>query len=118
MDKKNNRIAVASSDGIVVNSHFGRAATFYIYEEKEEQIKCIEKREVEPVCNGGNHSETKLTDTLDRLSDCNYLLVSRIGAGAETLARNYGMNVYEIPGMIEESIRQMINYEKAKALFS
>lgn len=31
------RVAVASSDGIVVNSHFGRARDFYIYEVSENE---------------------------------------------------------------------------------
>ena len=31
MDKEEYKIAVASSDGIVVNNHFGRAKDFYIY---------------------------------------------------------------------------------------
>lgn len=118
MDREKNRIAVASSDGIVVNSHFGRADTFYIYEEKEGQIQYIETRKVEPVCNSGNHDDTKLKENLEKFLDCRCLLVSRIGDGAAALAESYGMDTYEIPGMIEESIKQLLNYEKVKNLFS
>lgn len=117
MDKERNLIAVASSDGIVVNSHFGRATTFYIYEEKEEQIRYVEKRKVEPVCTGGNHDDMKLRENLEKFSDCRYLLVSRIGNGAATMAESLGIDAYEIPGMIEESIQQLLRYEKIKKLF-
>ena len=44
--------------------------------------------------------------------------MSRIGDGAAALAESYGMDTYEIPGMIEESIKQLLNYEKVKNLFS
>jgi predicted Fe-Mo cluster-binding NifX family protein len=117
MDKSKNLIAVASSDGIVVNSHFGKATTFYIYEEKEEQIRYVETRKVEPVCSRGNHDDIKLRENLEKFSDCKYLLVSRIGMGAATKAESLGIAVYEIPGMIEESIQRLLRYEKIKNLF-
>lgn len=117
MDKKKNLIAVASSDGIVVNNHFGKARTFYIYEEKDDKITYVEKREVEPVCNGGNHDDDRLQENLEKFTDCKYLLVSRIGYGAAAAVQSYGIDTYELPGMIEDSIRQVINYEKVKNLF-
>jgi predicted Fe-Mo cluster-binding NifX family protein len=117
MDKSKNLIAAASSDGIVVNSHFGRATTFYIYEEKEEKIRCIEKRIVESACTGGSHDDVKLRENLEKFSDCRYLIVSRIGNGAATMAESLGIDVYEIPGVIEESIQQLLRYEKIKKLF-
>ena len=48
------RVAVASSDGIVVNSHFGRARDFYIYEVSENEDTVLLKsvssyRSVRPV---------------------------------------------------------------------
>ena len=118
MDKTNYKIAAASSDGIVVNSHFGRAKDFYIYTiDSKEQIKFLEKRTMEPVCNGGNHDDQKLNENLKNISDCSYLLVSRIGEGAYRRAEQFGIESYEIPGMIEDSIKQLINYIKIKNLF-
>lgn len=44
MDKDEYKIAVASSDGIVVNNHFGRAKEFYIYQiDETEQLHFLEK---------------------------------------------------------------------------
>ena len=118
MDKDTYFIAVASSDGIVVNSHFGRADKFYIYKvENEEEIKLVETREVLPVCEGGNHNEDKLKDNLLKLSDCKYLLVSRIGNGAMVMAESLGIEAYELPGIIEESTNQLIKYVKIQNLF-
>lgn len=118
MDKEEIKIAVASSDGIVVNNHFGRAKAFYIYEVNEDDILFIEKRELEPVCDIGNHDDNKLRENLEKLSDCNYLLVSRIGDGARVMASNFGIEAFEIPGIIEDSIEQLIKYIKIQKLFS
>ncbi|MDO5154888.1 MAG: NifB/NifX family molybdenum-iron cluster-binding protein [Eubacteriales bacterium] len=117
MDEKKRLIAVASSDGIVVNQHFGRAKSFLIYKIENDIPSLWEKREVKPVCEGGNHDEEKLLKNIERISDCHYLLVSRIGNGAAALAERKGIECYEIPGLIEDSINQMINYEKLKQLF-
>lgn len=118
MDNETYRIAVASSDGIVVNNHFGRAREFYIYQvDREEHIHFFEKRTVTPVCDGGNHDDEKLQRNLETIQDCKYLLVSRIGNGASDMAERLGIESYEIPGIIEESINQLIKYIKIKNLF-
>lgn len=118
MDKEGYKIAVASSDGIVVNNHFGRAREFYIYQvDSDEQINLLEKRSVTPICDGDNHDDGKLQKNLQKFKDCQYLLVSRIGDGAAREAENFGIESYEIPGMIEESIKQLIKYIKVKKLF-
>jgi len=110
-------VAVASSDGIVVNNHFGRASKFYIYSFDDSDINFEEIRELTPVCESGNHDDNKLENNLKALSDCKYLLVSKIGDGALRKAESFGIEAYEIPGIIEESIEQMIKYIKIKELF-
>lgn len=118
MDKEEYKIAVASSDGIVVNSHFGRAKDFYIYQiDDKEQIYFLEKRSVTPVCEGGTHENERLKINVEKLEDCTYLLVSRIGNRAVDMAASFGIESYEIPGIIEKSIEQLIKYIKIKKLF-
>lgn len=111
-------VAVASSDGIVVNNHFGHATTFYIYEVTDESVSFIEKREVTPVCHLGEHDDDKLQENASVLSDCEYLLVSKVGDGARAVLESKGITCYEIPGFIPESIDKMQRYEKVKNLFS
>lgn len=112
------RIAVASSDGIVVNQHFGHAEKFLIYEVTDGGNFCfIETRTVEPVCSYGNHDDKKLTENLRKIQDCKYLLVSRIGAGACTQAEHLGITPVELPDIIEESIRKVISFEQIQNLF-
>ena len=118
MVKNQVKIAIASSDGIVVNSHFGRAKDFYIYiMEEDGHIVFLEKRSVEPVCEGGNHDDVRLGKNMSAISDCSYLLVSRIGNGAAFIAESFGIDCYEIPGIIEESVEQLVKFIKLKQLF-
>lgn len=118
-DKTNYKIAVASTDGIVINSHFGRANKFYVYEVgDEDSINFVEIRKVVPVCAGGNHDNHLLKKNIDKFNDCKYLIVSRVGEGPLALANSQGIEIHEIPGEIEESINQLIKYKKVQALFN
>ena len=118
MDKDTYRVAAASSDGIVVNSHFGKAGLFHIYEADDDGgIRHLEERRLEPVCNGGNHVESRLRENLEKLKDCRYLLVSRIGGGAAAAAEDAGIMPMELAGLIEDSIEELIKYRKLQSLF-
>lgn len=112
------KIAVASSDGIVVNMHFGRADTFWVYEvDKAGKYELLETRRATPVCMGGNHDEEKLLENIRRFQDCKYILVSRIGMGAANKMEQLGIVPMELPGMIGESIGRLITYEQIQHLF-
>ena len=116
-EEKHYKVAVASSDGIVVNQHFGRADTFYIYEVAETgQCRQLETRTVTPICNRGEHDDNALQDNMSKFQDCRYLLVSRIGTGAANAAEQLGITPMELPGMIEESIGRVITYKELQNL--
>lgn len=105
------RIAVASTDGKVVNQHFGRAEVFYIVEaEPDGSFSCLEKREVSAFCEGGDHDDARLKNAIEKIKDCPFVMVSRIGSRAERALEEYGIHVFELPGIIEESVKEMVNY--------
>lgn len=111
-------IAVATSDGIVVNQHFGRAKEFLMIGlDEENQIHRIGKRKVIPVCEGGNHDDRKLETTAKMFADCKYILVSRIGQGAAYTLERFDIIPMELPGIIEESIEKLLVYEELQNLF-
>lgn len=113
------KIAVASSDGIVVNQHFGHADSFYIYKATDDKAEFTgEIRRAEPVCRTGNHDDGRLNENLRLLSDCNYLLVQKIGAEAAAAAERLGISPYEIPDIIDISINKLLSYEKVQNLFT
>lgn len=111
------RIAVASTDGIVVNQHFGRADTFYILDVAEDQSYSVAGiRHLSPVCQGGNHDTQAIEDSVSQLEDCQYLLVSRIGPGAEAVVSRHGIETYVIPDLIEEAVHKVIAHVEINAL--
>lgn len=112
------RVAAASSDGIVINQHFGRADTFYIYEvARTGNYRFLETRIVTPICNGGNHNEERLCSNINKFKDCKYIIVSRMGIGAANRLEQSGIIPMELSGMIEESIDRLITYEQLQHLF-
>lgn len=111
-------IAAASSDGIVVNQHFGRADRFLIYKVCDGKMYFTDEvRYVEPVCSGGDHNEEAMYRNIEKISDCRYVLVSRIGLRAADMAEQNGIVPMELPGMIEESVKKVISYNQIQHLF-
>lgn len=103
------RIGIATTDGLVVNQHFGRAESFLIADVDEtEKINVIEQRFLQPICEGGDHDDNRLLANVEKLSDCNYILVSRIGPGASALLSQKGIAAYEIPGVIEDAVKKLL----------
>lgn len=102
------RVAVASSDGIVVNQHFGRADTFYIYDLKE-GIRLIEKRKGRPFCHGGIHEEQDLQDAVDLLADCEKVFVLQIGRGAEQVLLERNVEPVVSRDFIEEVLETYLD---------
>ncbi len=115
---KSYRVAVASSDGIVVNQHFGHAETFYIYQiESNALIGVRQIRHMKAVCNLGEHDHDRLRENLQSLQDCDYLLVSKIGNGAASCAQQFGILPMELPGLITEALQKVIDYVQVQNLF-
>jgi predicted Fe-Mo cluster-binding NifX family protein len=108
------RVAVASSDGKVVNTHFGKASSFLIFDQmQDESYVLIEKRDVKPVCHGHEHSEDDLQDLLAAISDCQGVLISRIGAEADLALRCQGQEAYIITDYIPSALRILTEYRKS-----
>ncbi len=111
------KIAVATTDGKVVNEHFGRCRRFLVLEvDEEENILSSETRNVIPVCRCHEHDENELFETSQGLSDCEYVLCARIGQGAQNCLEAAGIKSFEIPGIITESVHRMLSFEKAEEL--
>ncbi len=54
------RVAVVSSDGKVINQHFGKAARFLIFEVGDGKTELVESREYTPVCGSGENGHYAL----------------------------------------------------------
>lgn len=105
------KIAVASTDGKVVNQHFGKADYFYIVEvDDAKKYKLAEIRELSPVCQGGSHDDGAMHQNIHALADCRYVLVSNIGQKAENDLESHGISAYVIPDFIDAALQKVMAY--------
>ena len=101
------RAALATTDGKVINEHFGRAEAFYIVD-IDSSGRCFrERRETAPLCAAGGHEDEAMESLIDLLSDCDAVLVSRIGPGAERALARHGVTAYEIPIPVDEALEKL-----------
>jgi len=91
------RIAVASSDGRAVDTHFGHAENFYVYEIDGSSASFVECRRVAAACARGRHEESSFDAALAALSDCTAIVVSVIGYGASAYLVSKGIRIFESP---------------------
>lgn len=111
------KLAVASSDGKVINQHFGKASKFLIIETDGEKIQVLELRENNPACGSleyGGHEDDALERSISLIKDCYAVLCSRIGGGAAEELLSRGIEPVEAPGFIEENVLAYARYRLKK----
>lgn len=102
------RIVVASSDGKVINSHFGHAGQFLVFELDDGGFQWKETRLNTPACHAGEHDDAGLTASVDRIADCDLLLVSRAGPGAVRLLASAGIRTLEVTDYIPSALGKLV----------
>jgi nitrogen fixation protein NifX len=115
-DQKRVRIAVASNDGKVVNQHFGHAGKFLIFEFDGEKFHFMELREGTPVCRQGTHDEETLSRAADALSDCSYIVASKVGEGAAGVLLAKRIRAFIDADFIDKSLEKLLASGKLKYL--
>jgi len=112
-------VAVSTTDDIVVNAHFGRASHFQVVRMNmnEFSYEVVESRDVKPVCDSGNHSDEALALRIEEFKDCKYFLVSRVGPVARNEIEKNGIEIFEIPGVIKESLHDIYTHLQIQKLF-
>lgn len=98
------KVAVASTDGIVINEHFGRAREFWIYEGDETgTYTFLERRQTKSaivsIANG--HAAGQAAHLL---ADVEAVLVARIGRQAELELRAKDIYALQVTGSIEKAL--------------
>ena len=113
------RVAVASTDGETVNTHYGKSNLFYIYfVDDETGYDLVEQRAVTPVCQDGSHVKSAMEESVKQFSDCKYVVASRIGAGAAQTLTAAGIISMELPGSIDDAILKVWKYNRVQGLFN
>lgn len=111
------RIGIASTDQIVVNQHFGRTDRFYIFEAADN--KTFNKTgyiDVTPVCDRGEHNDIQMSENIAKLKQLDCLIVSKVGIRAQQILEQNGISVFEMPGIIQDSIEKVIGFIQVQKL--
>lgn len=104
-DKTMNKLfAVASSDGLLVDQHFGHANKLYIYSASNSEIKFKKAVDIEPYCSNNCDSDRKMKSLIEKINSCSYLLCLRIGHSPVSKLKNAGIRPVETYGKIEEVV--------------
>ncbi|QIB67967.1 hypothetical protein Ami103574_00980 [Aminipila butyrica] len=104
----NNKIAIASTDGKVVNEHFGRAQHFHIFEIGKGGYRHLESRTVSACCHSQGHNHEAFDKVAKALRDCRAIIVAKIGEGASTYLESKGFLVFEAPYLIDGVMKKII----------
>lgn len=103
------KIALTSKNGVDVDEHFGRATFFRIYELSANSYSFLESRDAVAACqHARTHSKTDFDTVIDLLSDCDALLVKKIGEGAASYLIAKGVRVFEVSGSIDAVLNKFI----------
>ncbi len=112
------KVAFATTDGVNVDEHFGRAGMFAVYELTKGGYKFIELRKfadgrdiaVEETKGMGQAHDDRVQSKVDKLADCRIIYLTEIGGpSAARLARKGIMpiKVKEVVS-IEESMQKLM----------
>jgi nitrogen fixation protein NifX len=99
------RIAIASTDGENIDSHFAQARQFYIFDIYDEEYQQVEVRKSPGVL---SHSAADLQQVVALLEDCTGIFVSKIGYGAAQKCFSAGLRVFEAPYSIQAVLNKVI----------
>jgi predicted Fe-Mo cluster-binding NifX family protein len=109
------KIAVASSDGISVDQHFGRARSFRVYRLHDGGYDFLELRENDAPCSGQSHNDNALEQAAVGIADCRGVVVAQIGAGAIDALILHRIMAFTLPGTIDEAFLSLIRSKRFSA---
>jgi nitrogenase cofactor biosynthesis protein NifB len=110
------RIAVASQQGIAVDTHFGQAERFLVYDVDEAGSRYLESREVTACCAGPvncGEGGTGADQTLARIADCAAVVTLRIGPLFEQQLARQGTQALCSASSVSEALRDAYRHVRA-----
>jgi predicted Fe-Mo cluster-binding NifX family protein len=108
--RKIHRIAAASTDGKTIDEHFGKAASFLIFETGKEGCACIERRSVTPLSSGDKHTEEGLLSTIEALKDCTAVIAVKVGGAVKRALEINGISVFERSDSVDNALSKLAAY--------
>jgi len=113
------QIAVATSDGIHIDGHFGNADSFHIYLVEDETYHLNEIRRVErsvqecgqtesPACGGcGGHTRD---GRIESILDCRCVVCAKCGPGSEKQLSKAGITPFAVERELDDALSHIMKY--------
>jgi predicted Fe-Mo cluster-binding NifX family protein len=101
------KIAFASTDGIIIDQHFGMADMFYIYEIKDKIFSLIERRRFAR-SSQRCHNDENFEKAYQTLKDCDAVFSAKIGQSAANYLIKKNIRVFEINAKIEDVLNGVL----------
>ena len=110
------RIALASSDGLHIDRHFGASDGFLIVEVTQDGTFLeVERRQVQAPCQHGYHDDGAMLEAVQALNDCRYVVAEAIGPGAQKALERQDILPLEIDGQtVDTAVPKIHDYEVKK----
>lgn len=106
------RIAVATSDGKIVDTHFGHAEDFTILEVQDDgSFEEVERRDAFQACDG-TCCEDLMSRAAENLKDCSYVLAAKIGPHAIQALGAKKISAFDIAIEIVPAVEKIHIYHK------
>lgn len=114
------KIAAASKNGISVDTHFGLATLYRVISvdmiNKTWEIERVQEIEFPGTEVTGDtrcwgHDEEKVKFTAEKIKDCKYLLISKIGPHPQRVLARYNFECLETNMEIDEAVKKIIEFE-------
>ncbi len=99
------KIAVATSDGVNIDVHFGQAGSFHIFHVHEDGThQLLEQRLILPDSPQGTVDGRHAVATIEQLADVNVILVNRIGDGPIRELEERGIKAFALHGPLDRAL--------------
>ncbi len=105
-------VAVATTEGMLVNLHLGDAASFQIWGPDGQGYALVAERPAPPPGGGSQ----RWWDMAEILKDCRAVLVSAIGDTPRAILEESGIQPYEMSGFIEMGLQAVYRGETAELM--
>ena len=96
------KIAFATDDGVLVNSHFGHATRFDVYEVRPNSSVLVESR-----VKNFEQEKDKIDAIIQGIADCKIVFINDIGGGAAARVTNARIHPIKVP--FEQTIATLID---------
>ena len=106
------KIAVATSDGHTVDTHFGHAEDFTILEVADDgSYSEVERRNAFAACDG-TCSDDAMERAAVNLADCEFVLAAKIGPHAINALARHGVTPLDYVIAVDEAVSKIHAYRK------